>query len=252
MARQSYHHGDLRKAFLDAAVEVIGESGTGAMSLRELARRAGVSHAASQHHFGDKAGLLTAVACQGYELLAEALRQAGDELLDVGVAYVDFAVTHRAHFEVMFQPGLYHADAPEVRAARERAGLALAGGLADAGPTGPRVPARARGRVVDRARLRHAVAGRCSARGPGGRPRGGRPPGDRASLRPRRPERLRRRGLRAVPNPVGTVPAARSGRPRPLPVGACLDRPQDGDHVGRPVPEGHRFAEEGVADVQQR
>ncbi|MDI9886447.1 TetR/AcrR family transcriptional regulator [Streptomyces sp. HNM0645] len=129
MARQSYHHGDLRRAFLDAAVEVIGESGPGAMSLRELARRAGVSHAASQHHFGDKAGLLTAVACQGYELLADKLSGAGDGLLDVGVAYVHFAATHRAHFEVMFQPSLYHADTPEVSAARERAGAALAVGL---------------------------------------------------------------------------------------------------------------------------
>lgn len=141
MARQSYHHGDLRRAFLDAAVEVIGESGPGAMSLRELSRRTGVSHAASQHHFGDKAGLLTAVACQGYELLADALSRAGDELLDVGVAYVNFAVTHRAHFEVMFRPNLYHADAPEVRAARERAGLVLARGLGrmPAGP-GPASP----------------------------------------------------------------------------------------------------------------
>jgi AcrR family transcriptional regulator len=147
MARQSYHHGDLRRAFLDAAVEVIGESGPGAMSLRELARRAGVSHAASQHHFGDRAGLLTAVACQGYELLADALGRAGGELLDVGVAYVEFAVSHRAHFEVMFQPGLYHADAPEVRAARERAGRALAGGLARMparrGPASPHAPVAA-------------------------------------------------------------------------------------------------------------
>lgn len=136
MARQSYHHGDLRRAILDAAIEVIGESGPGAMSLRELARRVGVSHAAPQHHFGDKAGLLTAVACQGFELLADAMTEAGGELLDVGTAYVDFAVTHRAHFGVMFQPKLYHADAPEVRAARERAGLALAGGLQRM-PAGP-------------------------------------------------------------------------------------------------------------------
>ncbi|MFJ6632748.1 TetR/AcrR family transcriptional regulator [Streptomyces sp. NPDC091376] len=129
MRRQPYHHGDLRKAFMDAAVDAIAENGPGAMSLRELARRTGVSHAAPQHHFGDKAGLLTAVACEGFELLAEALQDAGDELLDVGVAYVDFAVRHRAHFEVMFQPSLYHADAPDVLASRDRVREALEGGL---------------------------------------------------------------------------------------------------------------------------
>ena len=60
MGKRPYHHGDLRRALLDAAVEVIEESGPTALSLRDLARRADVSHAAPQHHFGDKAGLLTA------------------------------------------------------------------------------------------------------------------------------------------------------------------------------------------------
>ncbi|MEU8296652.1 TetR/AcrR family transcriptional regulator [Micromonospora sp. NPDC048909] len=139
---RGYHHGDLRRALLDAAVEVIEESGPAAVSLRDLARRAGVSHAAPAHHFGDKAGLLTVLAVQGFEMLAEALRGAGDDLLDAGVAYVDFAVRHRAHFEVMFRPELYRADAPEVRAAREGAGDALRAGVAgrparDGGPADP-------------------------------------------------------------------------------------------------------------------
>ena len=96
-----YHHGDLRPALLRAAVEVIGQSGPAAMSLREVARRAGVSHAAAAYHFGDKAGLLTAVAAQGYRMLTEELRRARDSrrgFLEVGVAYVRFAVSHRAHF----------------------------------------------------------------------------------------------------------------------------------------------------------
>ncbi|MEE3919669.1 TetR/AcrR family transcriptional regulator [Micromonospora sp. BRA006-A] len=84
----SYHHGDLRRVLLSTAAEAIAESGPAALSLRELARRAGVSHAAPAHHFGDKAGLLTAFATQGFDLLADALRQAGDDLLDTGVAYV--------------------------------------------------------------------------------------------------------------------------------------------------------------------
>src|SRR6516162_2006808 len=101
-----YHHGDLRPALLRAAVEAIGEAGPAAVSLRQVARRAGVTHAAAAYHFGDKAGLLTAVAAEGYRLLGEALaaaRSAGS-FLDVGVAYVRFAVDHRAHFEVMYRP----------------------------------------------------------------------------------------------------------------------------------------------------
>ncbi|MEU1604800.1 TetR/AcrR family transcriptional regulator [Micromonospora matsumotoense] len=127
---RAYHHGDLPRALLAAAVTAIGESGPAALSLRDLARRAGVSHAAPTHHFGDKSGLLTALAVEGFDLLAAALTAAGDDLLDVGVAYVDFAVRHRAYFEVMFRPDLYRADDPQVRAARERAGAALHLGVA--------------------------------------------------------------------------------------------------------------------------
>lgn len=126
----SYHHGDLRRVLLDAAADAIAESGPAALSLRELARRAGVSHAAPAHHFGDKAGLLTALATQGFDLLADALRQAGDDLLDTGVAYVGFAVQHRAHFDVMFRPELYRPDDPELIAARARSGELLRGGVA--------------------------------------------------------------------------------------------------------------------------
>src|SRR5918998_1032836 len=95
-----YHHGQLRQVILAAAVDALAESGPARLSLRELARRAGVSHAAPAHHFGDKAGLLTAVAAEGYTLLAEALtaaQQLAGDFLDVGVAYVRFAVEHRAH-----------------------------------------------------------------------------------------------------------------------------------------------------------
>ncbi|MEH1167668.1 TetR/AcrR family transcriptional regulator [Micromonospora sp. CPCC 205539] len=126
---RTYHHGDLRRALLAAALEAIEEVGPAALSLRDLARRAGVSHAAPAHHFGDKAGLLTALATQGFEALAEVLAASGDDLLAAGVAYVDFAVRHRAHFEVMFRPELYRADDAELVAARERAGSALRAGV---------------------------------------------------------------------------------------------------------------------------
>ena len=140
-----YHHGDLRQAVLTAAIAVLGESGPAQLSLRDLARRAGVSHAAPAHHFGDKAGLLTAVAAQGYQLLADTLtaaRQRSADFLEVGVAYVRFAVDHRAHFEVMFRPDLYRPDDPEVTTARQRAADALYRGVRSVAATGrgPDIP----------------------------------------------------------------------------------------------------------------
>jgi AcrR family transcriptional regulator len=137
-----YHHGDLRRAVLDAAVAAIPEAGPAGLSLRDLARRAGVSHAAPAHHFGDKAGLLTAVAVEGFDLLAQALtdaQQRTGDFLELGVAYVRFAVDHRAHFEVMFRPDLHHPDDPDLEAAQQRAGAALYGG-AGAIPPGQRGP----------------------------------------------------------------------------------------------------------------
>ena len=125
-----YHHGDLRRALLDAAIDAIAEAGPAAISLRGLARRIGVSHAAPAHHFDDKAGLLTAVAAEGYRLLAAALRDAYEQtssFLEVGVAYVRFALEHQPYFDVMFRPELYHADDPEVVEARKAAGEMLYG-----------------------------------------------------------------------------------------------------------------------------
>src|SRR4029453_968874 len=119
-----YHHGDLPRVLLDAAVEAIGEVGPAAISLRDLARRAGVSPPPPPHPFGDKAGLLPAVAADGFQRLAATLRDAYREtgsFLEVGVAYVRFAVIHRAHFEVMFRPELYRTDNPDLVRAREAA-----------------------------------------------------------------------------------------------------------------------------------
>ncbi|WP_432088388.1 TetR/AcrR family transcriptional regulator [Streptomyces sp. bgisy095] len=128
--RSTYHHGDLRQAVLAAALDVIAAEGPGALSLRDLARRADVSHAAPAHHFKDRAGLLTAVAAEGYDLLARAL--AGTpELSERGVRYVRFAVEHPAHFQVMFRPELLRADDPDLRAAKERASAELRAGVAE-------------------------------------------------------------------------------------------------------------------------
>jgi AcrR family transcriptional regulator len=147
----SYHHGDLRRALLQAAAEAITENGVATLSMRDLARRAGVSHAAPTHHFGDKAGLLTAFATEGFDQLAKALgtsRLASNSFLELGVTYVRFAVTRRAQFEVMFRTDLYHADDPGVVAARRRSADALYSAVSDL-PDGtlasprPSVPAAA-------------------------------------------------------------------------------------------------------------
>ncbi|MFJ9108958.1 TetR/AcrR family transcriptional regulator [Streptomyces sp. NPDC102283] len=132
---RTYHHGDLRRVILDAALDVIATNGPGALSLRDLARRAGVSHAAPAHHFKDRTGLLTAVAAEGYALFADALAGAPD-LRERGVAYVRFAATHPAHFQVMFQPDLHRTDDPDLLAARARATEAVRAGVADLPPAG--------------------------------------------------------------------------------------------------------------------
>lgn len=122
MAR--YHHGNLRRALLDAAVATIEDGGVSALRLRDLARRAGVSHAAPAHHFGDRAGLLAAVATEGFERFGDALAEAaalpGSTLLDLGVAYVRFAAEHPGHFQVMFHSEPPAEDHPELAAARVR------------------------------------------------------------------------------------------------------------------------------------
>ncbi|MFJ8110268.1 TetR/AcrR family transcriptional regulator [Streptomyces sp. NPDC096132] len=131
-----YHHGDLRRAILTAALDVIATDGPSALSLRDLARRAGVSHAAPAHHFRDRTGLLTAIAAEGHGLLAEALARATD-LRDAGVRYVRFARRHPAHFQVMFTPGLLHTDDLELTTAQALSRTALTDAIAAATPPAP-------------------------------------------------------------------------------------------------------------------
>lgn len=134
LSKGRYHHGDLRRAVLDGALTAIAADGPATLSLRDVARRAGVSHAAPAHHFGDKAGVLTAIAAEGYTLLATTLSDAladGDDLMQGGIAYIRFALDHRAHFEVMFRPELYRPDDQAVVAARQAAAEILFGAVRD-------------------------------------------------------------------------------------------------------------------------
>jgi AcrR family transcriptional regulator len=110
-SKPRYHHGDLRRALIDASLALISEEGFGALTLREVARRAGVTHAAPYRHFADKEALLAEVAAEGFRAMATRMRErmalAGgpvERLNACGVAYVLFAVEHPAHFRVMFGP----------------------------------------------------------------------------------------------------------------------------------------------------
>jgi len=116
--RATYHHGDLRRVLLDASLALVNEVGVGAISLREVARKAGVSHNAPYHHFPDKGSVLAAIALEGLEMLSDAMAtaiaKAGDDpkarLEACGFAYVSFALSHAAHFRVMFRPELACAE----------------------------------------------------------------------------------------------------------------------------------------------
>ncbi|HUF99310.1 MAG TPA: TetR/AcrR family transcriptional regulator [Ilumatobacter sp.] len=119
-----YHHGDLPNALRCAAREVIDERGLGNFSLREVARRAGVSHTAPAHHFGDMQGLLTSLATEGFEYLHQALSEAIegiddpiDRLNALGVAYIRLGRDHKAHTEVMFRTDLVDADDVDLQTA---------------------------------------------------------------------------------------------------------------------------------------
>jgi AcrR family transcriptional regulator len=109
MGKVSYHHGDLRAAILAEAANLVAQRGAHGISLRELARAAGVSHAAPAHHFGDRRGLFTALAAEGFRTLTTELIDARPEFIDSAKAYVRFALAHPGHFEVMFDKSLYDA-----------------------------------------------------------------------------------------------------------------------------------------------
>jgi len=131
-----YHHGDLPAALLEAVAGAVLDHGVSGLSLRDVARRARVSHSAPAHHFGSKAGLLTAFATQGHLMLADAVRgevaadrraDSAAELAAAGRGYVMFAIAHPAYFEVMFRmDALNPADADFAGASDATYGLLTA------------------------------------------------------------------------------------------------------------------------------
>jgi AcrR family transcriptional regulator len=105
-----YHHGDLQRALVEAGRRLLERDGVGALSLRAVAREAGVSAAAPYHHFKDRAALLYAIAHQGNVALNESMKAAfessqpgRDRIIAVGVAYVGFALANPALYRLMFE-----------------------------------------------------------------------------------------------------------------------------------------------------
>ena len=124
MAEDTYHHGNLRNALLEAVGEIISEKGIGAVSLREAARRAGVSHAAPAHHFSDKMGMLTAFASRGFEEFGQRMQAAADaaagdgveaQFRAIGIAYLRFAVERQPYFEVMFRSEMHDNEDADLK-----------------------------------------------------------------------------------------------------------------------------------------
>jgi AcrR family transcriptional regulator len=142
----AYHHGDLRRALIEAGLALVTEEQDWTFSLREVARRAGVSHNAPYNHFADKRDLLAAVAVVGFAALEQRMRAATSgianartALVRIGVVYVTFGVENPAHYRLMFGSALVTAQEGRPKA------------VADAG-------ARTRGIMSDTIR-RGAVAG---------------------------------------------------------------------------------------------
>ncbi|HEX3470279.1 MAG TPA: TetR/AcrR family transcriptional regulator [Silvibacterium sp.] len=141
--KKPYHHSNLREVLLASAVQLIAEAGPSGFTLREVARRASVSHNAPYRHFRDRGALLAAVAAEGYlelndAMLAAANQQPGplDRLKRAGLAYVTFALRRPEHFTVMFETMLSKESHPEATKASELAFSTLTGLVQSSQSTG--------------------------------------------------------------------------------------------------------------------
>ncbi|MFZ5676550.1 MAG: TetR/AcrR family transcriptional regulator [Pseudomonadota bacterium] len=137
---KTYHHGDLRETLVLAAVDLLEEKGLSSFTLRECARRAGVSHAAPAHHFATAADLLAEIAARGFERFVAALGKAADEtvgtsmerLAAMGRAYVAFALANPGVYGLMFRGGADPLQSPRLKTAATAAWLQLGDAVAAA------------------------------------------------------------------------------------------------------------------------
>lgn len=124
--KTAYHHGDLRRGLLDAALELVAAQGVQGFTLREAARKANVSHNAPYRHFPSRTHLLMELAIEGQGHLLEALKTAvgrtsaaRERIRRLGIAYMEFAMAHAAHFRVMFSSEVSRERTPELKAAQD-------------------------------------------------------------------------------------------------------------------------------------
>lgn len=110
LKKKTYHHGDLKNALIKAGVEILAKDGVGGLSLRKVAQKAGVSHAAPYAHFADKQALIAAISTEGFRQLYERINAVAEayktkpsrQLIEAAWAYVQFAMDDRHRFKVMF------------------------------------------------------------------------------------------------------------------------------------------------------
>jgi AcrR family transcriptional regulator len=134
-----FHHGNLRQALIDGALLILGKEGAGAITLREVARRAGVTHAAPYRHFDGKEALLAAVAEEGFlqlkadiESVVPGPGDALDRLQRFGEAYIRFALKNPAHYRLMYGPEFAHRAAhPALQTASRDAFAMIVGAVRD-------------------------------------------------------------------------------------------------------------------------
>ncbi|MFC9930127.1 TetR/AcrR family transcriptional regulator [Streptomyces sp. NPDC127190] len=171
--RQSrpYHHGDLRAALLRSAERTLREKGAGALSLRELARDTGVSHAAPGRHFKDKQALLDALALDGYERLTQALDGAAAQpgrtfeqrMTALARAYLEFAVENPELLELMFARKHHPDSSDRLAAAVDRSFGSLTRTFAAAQEQGELVPGDPERLTLVAAASLHGLAGLIAA-----------------------------------------------------------------------------------------
>ena len=126
--RRGYHHGNLREALIEAALDLIAKKGPGGFTFADAARSAGVSSAAPYRHFRDRDALIADISRRGFDLFADRLDSAWDDgrpdLLtafdNVGRAYLAFARDEPAYYSAMFEAGLSFDDDPALRQAADR------------------------------------------------------------------------------------------------------------------------------------
>ena len=120
MSNNNYHHGDVRNSIISAGIDIITEDGAQSLTIRNAAKKIGVSHTAPYRHFKNKEELLVAIAIKGFDLLEQEINNAS-ALVEIGRAYIQFAISNSNYYRVMFGDSIRNkTDYPEFFKAYDR------------------------------------------------------------------------------------------------------------------------------------